>query len=145
MKVTETEAALQTRITKPLAQLTPRDGIAAMTTFYADERIDGAEIGSGRDMLLYEWGVDSFNTPDKFQLNITRQLNVSGESQPYQLTLTFSYTATGALREIDFGNQWCRSPDDVPTFHKFIESSTAFKAVADAKADQVELKLDRRG
>ena len=145
MKAAETEAALQKRIAKPLPQLTPRDGIAAMTSFYADERVDGADIGSDRDMLLYQWGVDGFNAPDTFQLNIARQLNISGEPQPYQLALIFNYTATDPLREIDFGNQWCRSPGDLPAFRKFIASSAAFQAVADAKADQVELKLDRRG
>ena len=145
MKTAETKAALQQKIAKPLGQLTARDGMAAMCGFYADERVDGADIGSDRDMLLYQWGVDSFNAPDAFQLNITRQLNVSGESQPYKLALIFNYRATDALREIDFGNQWCRSPGDLSAFRKFIETLAAFQAVGDAKADQVDLKLNRRG
>lgn len=145
MKAAETEAALQKRIAKPLPQLTPRDGIAAMTSFYADERVEAADVGSDRDMLLYQWGVDSFNAPGTFQLNITRQINVSGESQPYQLALIFNYPASDALKQIDFGNQWCRSPGDLPAFRKYIESSAAFQAVPDTKADRVELKLDRRG
>jgi hypothetical protein len=145
MKATETEAALKKRLAKPVEQLTPRDGIAAMCSFYADERIDGAAIGSDRDMLLYQWGVDSFNAPDIFQLNITRQLNISGESQPYQLALIFNYQATESLKRINFGNQWCRSPGDLPAFRKFVESSAAFQTVGNAKADQVDLKLNRRG
>jgi hypothetical protein len=145
MKATETEAALKKRLAKPVDQLTPRDGIVAMCSFYADVRVDGADISSDRDMLLYQWGVDSFNAPDTFQLNITRQLNVSGESQPYQLALIFNYPATGALKQINFGNQWCRSPGDLPEFRKFIEASAAFKAVAGMKADRVELNLERRG
>jgi hypothetical protein len=145
MNATETEGALKARLAQPLSQLTPRDGIAAMCSFYADMRIDGADISSDRDMLLYQWGVDSFNAPDTFQLNITRQLNVSGESQPYQLALIFNYRATDALKQINFGNQWCRSPGDLSAFRKFIESSAAFKAVADSKPDQTECKLERRG
>ena len=141
MKAKEVEAALQKRFAKPLSQLTPREGVLAMCGFYADERIDGAEIGSDRDMLLYQWGVDSFNAPDTFQLKVTRQLNVLGESQPYQLVLTFNYRATDALKQIDFGNQWCRSPNDLSAFRKFVESSPGFVAVGDSKPDRVELGL----
>jgi hypothetical protein len=130
---------------RPLAQLTARNGIAAMCGFYADERADGAAIENDRDMLLYQWGIDSFNTPETFQVSITRQINVSGESQPYQLALIFSYQPTDSLRKIDSGNQWCRSPADLPAFRKFVDVSDAFKAVADKKADRVELQLNRRG
>jgi hypothetical protein len=145
MKAAESETALRKRLGRPLAQLTSRDGIAAMCGFYADERADGAAIENDRDMLLYQWGVDSFNTPETFQVSITRQINVLGESQPYQLAIIFSYQPTDSLRKIDAGNQWCRSPADLPAFRKFIDSSAALKAVADAKADQVELQLNRRG
>ena len=141
MKAADIEAALQTRLAKPLSQLTPRDGVAAMCSFYADERIDGADIGSDRDMLLFQWGVDTFNAPDTFQLNITRQLNVSGESQPYRLALVFNYQATDALKKIDFGNQWCRSPNDLPAFRKFVESSPGFVAAGDSRPARVELGL----
>jgi hypothetical protein len=145
MKAAESEVELRKRLGRPLAQLTAREGIAAMCGFYADERADGAVIENDRDMLLYQWGIDSFNIPETFQVNITRQINVSGESQPYQLALIFSYQPTDTLRKIDSGNQWCRSPADLPTFRRFIDSSEAIKAVADTKADQVELQLNRRG
>src|SRR5262245_11624219 len=101
MKVAQSEDVLRKRLDRPVEQLTPRDGIAAMCSFYAEERVDSAAIGSDRDMLLYQWGVDSFNAPDTFQLNITRQLNASCESQPYQLALIFSYQATEGLKQIN--------------------------------------------
>src|SRR5712671_3880905 len=145
MKAAESEVVLRKRLGRPLAQLTARDGIAAMCSFYTDERADGAVIENDRDMLLYQWGIDSFNTPETFQVSITRQINVLGESQPYQLALIFSYQPTDLLRKIDSGNQWCRSPADLPTFRRFIDASQAFKSVADAKANQVELQLNRRG
>ena len=145
MKATETEVALQKRIVKPLSQLTPREGIAAICAFYADERVDGAAIENDRDMLLYQWGVDTFSAPETFRVSITRQLNVVGESQPYQLTLVFGFQPTDSLRKIDLGNQWCRSPADLPAFQRFVDASGAFKAVADANADKVELQLNRRG
>ena len=114
MKAAESEAAFRKRIGRPLNQLTPREGIGAMCSFYADERVDGAAVENDRDMLLYQWGIDTFNAPDVFQLSITRQINVTGESQPYQLELIFSFPPTVELRKIDIGNQWCRSPSDLP-------------------------------
>jgi hypothetical protein len=145
MKATDSETALRKKLGGPLEQLTARKGIAAMCSFYADERADGAAIGSDRDMLLYQWGIDTFNAPDVFQISITRQINVTDESQPYQLALIFSYKPTDALQKIDVGNQWCRSPADLPAFQQYVDSSPAFKPVADAKAERVELQLRRRG
>jgi|SRR4051794_26055919 hypothetical protein len=145
MKAVESETLLRKRLGGSLEQLTPRKGIEAMCSFYAEERADGATIGSDRDMLLYQWGIDTFNAPETFRVSITRQLNVLGESQPYQLPLIFSYQPTDLLRRIDSGNQWCRSPADLPAFQRFVEASEAFKSVADEKADHVELQLNRRG
>jgi hypothetical protein len=145
MKAADSETALRKRLGGSLEQLTARKGITAMCSFYADERADGGTIGSDRDMLLYQWGIDTFNAPDVFQVSITRQINVMGESQPYQLALLFSFKPTDALQKIDVGNLWCRSPADLPAFRQYIDSSVAFKSVADAKADRVELQLERRG
>ncbi len=145
IKVTETQSVLQSSLGKSASELTARDGIAAMCDFYTDMRVDGAAIENDRDMLLCQWGVDTFNAPDTFQLNVTRQLNIAGESQPYQLALIFNYPAVDTLKQIDFGNQWCRSPGDLPAFRQFVESSAAFKAVADVKPARVDLKLQRRG
>src|SRR3954471_21997227 len=103
MKAADSETALRKRLAGPPEQLTARKGIAAMCSFYADERAEGAAIENDRDMLLYQWGVDTFNAPDVFQVSITRQINVMGESQPYQLALIFSYKPTDALQKIDLG------------------------------------------
>jgi hypothetical protein len=145
MKAGELEAALRKRLGRPLDQLTPREGIAAMCSFYADERVDGAAVENDRDMLLYQWGVDTFNAPDVFQLSITRQINVTGDSQPYQLGLIFSFSPTDDLRKIDIGNQWCRSPGDLPAFRQFVDLSGALKTVADARPDRIDLQLERLG
>ncbi len=142
MKAAESEGVLRKRLGRPPEQLTPRDAIAGMCSFYAEERADGAAIDHDRDMLLYQWGIDSFGQPESFQLGITRQFNVTGESQPYQLSFTFYYKPTDALRQIAFGNQWCPKLSELTTFQKFIESSPGFAAVANAKPDRVELRLD---
>jgi hypothetical protein len=145
MKAADSEIVLRKRLGGSPEQLTARKGIAAMCSFYADERADGATIGSDRDMLLYQWGIDGFNVPELFQISVTRQLNVLGESQPYQLALIFSFPPSDALRKVGSSNLWCRSPGDLPEFQQFVDSSDAFNAVADAKAARVELKLSQLG
>ena len=139
MKAGESENELRKRLDRPLEQVTVRDGIAAMCGFYADERVDGGSVENDRDMLLYQWGVDTFNAPDLFQLSITRQTNVTGESQPYRLALTFHFKPTDALLQIAPGNQWCPKPGELAAFQKFVESSPGFVAAGDAKPDRVEL------
>jgi hypothetical protein len=141
MKAPDVDEILRKRLGKPPEQLTAREGIAAMCSFYVEERADGAAIGSDRDMLLYQWGVNTFDSPPSFELSITRQINVIGESQPYRLMLIFHYQPTNALRNIGTGNEWCRAPGDVLAFRQFVDASDAFKAVDDAKADRVELQL----
>ena len=145
MKAADSEVVLRKRLTRPLEQLTVRAGIDAMCAFYAEDPADGAAIGNDRDMLLYQWGIDTFNAPESFQISITRQINASGESQPYQLALIFYFQPNDALRKIDAGNQWCPSPGNLPAFRQFFESSPAFQASADERPDRVELSLDRRG
>ncbi len=144
MKAAESESVFRKRLGRPAEQLSARDGIAAMCSFYADERADGAAIGSDRDMLLYQWGINSFDSPEAFEVSVTRQINVSGESQPYKLMLIYYFAPTDALRKIGSSNQWCRSPNDVPQFRHYVESSAAYRAAADAKADRVELRIEHR-
>jgi len=141
MKAAEAESVLRKRVDRPVEQLTVRDGVAAMCGFYADERADGAAIGSDRDMLLYQWGINDFDDPAIFELSITRQINVAGESQPYRLALTFFFQPSDVLKKAGGGNQWCRSPGDVPQFRRFIEASAGFAAVQDAKPIRVDLQL----
>jgi hypothetical protein len=139
MKPEESEAVLRKRVGKPVEQLTPREAIAAMCDFYADERADGADLDEDGDMLLYQWGIYSFGKPEAFQIDITRQFMVADEDEPYQLHWTCFFKPTDALRKINSSNQWCSSPDELPQFRKFVEASDAFKAVGDSKPDRVEV------
>ncbi len=145
IKATEAQSSLEKSLGRSVETLNARDGIAAMCDFYANVRVDGAAIENDRDMLLYQWGVDTFNSPDALLLSITRQLNIAGESQPYQLTLAFHYPATGSLANIALGNQWCPSPGDLPSFRQFVESSEAYQAVAELRPERVALDMQRRG
>jgi len=141
MKPEESETVLRKRLGKPVEQLTPREAIAGMCDFYAEQRAEGADLHEDGDMLLYQWGVYGFSEPEAFQIDITRQFMVTGEDEPHQLQLTCYFQPTDAFRKISASNQWCASPDELPQFRKFIEASEAFMAVADAKPDQVELEF----
>ena len=124
---------------KELAAVTPADGVAAMLAFYADERAEGCEIDEDGDMLLYQWGVYEVGRGETFQLDITRQFMPADEDEPYQLSLTFHFEPSAALRRIGDGNRWCGEPKGVAKFRKFIEGSAAYRAVAAEKPKKVEL------
>ncbi len=145
IKVTETQSVLQDSLEKSASELTAREGIEAMYDFYTKIRVDGAAIENDRDMLLYQWGVDTFNAPNVFLFSIARQLNITGQSQPYQLTLAFYYPATRPLANIALGNQWCRSPGELSSFRQFVESSEAYQAIAESKPTHVALNFEQRG
>ena len=143
MKPEESEAVLRKRLGKPVEQLTPREVIAAMCDFYAQQRAEGADLDQDGDMLLYQWGVYTFGQPEAFQVDITRQFMVTGEDEPQQLHWTCYFKPTDALRKISASNQWCSSPGELPQFRKFVEASDAIKAVGDAKPDRVELGFEQ--
>jgi hypothetical protein len=139
MKPAESENELRKRLGQAPEQLTPREAFKVMCDFYANERADGANLDEDGDMLLYQWGVYSFSKPESFRIGITRQFMVHGEDEPYQLHLTYHYKPSDALHNVGASNQWCPSPGDLSQFRQFIDNSAAFKAVADTKADRVEL------
>ena len=144
MKPEESEGELRKRLGRVPEQLTPREAFKVMCDFYASERAEGAKLDDDGDMLLYQWGVYSFSKPESFRLGITRQFKVHGQNQPYQLHLTYHFKPTDALRTIGASNEWCPSPTDLPDFQRFIDSSPAFKAVADTKPDRVELHFEQK-
>ena len=114
-------------------------GIAAMLGFYADQRAEDCEIDADGDMLLYQWGVYNFAKGETFQLDITRQFILPDEDEPYQLSLTFHFEPSPSLRKIAAGNEWCGTPEELPAFRGFINSSAAYLAVANEKPKKVEL------
>ena len=143
MKPSHSETALRKRLGKPIEGVTPRRALEAMFAFYAEQRAADVAIEDDGDMLLYEWGVYSLTGPESFLLGITRQFILTGEDEPYQLQLMLHFTPTDSLRLLKDGNRWCHSPDELPAFRQFVESSAPFKAVADAKPSRVELYFEQ--
>jgi hypothetical protein len=146
MKSSDAERELRKLFSKPVEQLTPREAFAVMLDFYQNRRADDVNIKHDGDMLLFESGIYSFSGPETFQIGLTRQFSVEGDEdddEPYQLHLTMHYAPTPELKSIKSVTEWCGSPAELDAFRKFIESSAAFKAVADAAPDRVELHYEQ--
>ena len=122
--------------------LTPKSGIPAMLAFYREERAEGCPLEDDGDMLLFQWGTYNWGQGEWFDLNITRQL-ISGESGEdediWQLSLTFKYKPTSALRMLGSENRWCEKSEELPAFESYIQDSDAFQMVSDVRPDAVEL------
>ena len=143
MKPSQSETVLRNRLAEPVEAVTPRRALEAMFAFYEDQRAEDVVLDQDGDMLLYEWGVYSFSGPESFQLGITRQFIVADEDEPYQLHLTFHFNPIHELRQLEAGNEWCRSPSDLPAFRRFVESSAPFNALADTEPARSELYFEQ--
>ena len=130
-----------------LSALLPAEGIRLMLEFYANERADGCAIDQDGDMLLYQWGTYDWGEGEFFEFNITRQfMDAAGEDDDIrQLSLTFKFEPTEALRKLADGNRWCATPDEVDEFRTFIEASDAYMTLANEKASNVNLDLSVAG
>jgi hypothetical protein len=135
VKPHQAENELRRRMGKPLEQLTPREGLDAMLALYEAQRAECAPIDEDGDMLLYQWAAEG----KSFMLDLTRQFILPDEDEPYQRSLSFHFAADAELGDLEAGNEWCSSPDDLPAFRKFINESDAFQRLADGKPRRVKL------
>lgn len=131
----------------PLAQLRPEAGVAAMISFYKNERADDCDIDSDGDMLLFQWGTYDWGEGEHFEFDITRQfIGASGEDEEiWQLSLTFKFPPDKSLQELADGNRWCHGLDELNAFETFIMSSPAYKAVAARTDASPELDFECAG
>jgi hypothetical protein len=143
MKPSQSENVLRERLGQPLESVTARRALGAILAFYAEERAENVAIDEGGDMLLCEWGVYCFTSPESFQFGITRQFFVRDEDEPFQLHVILHFPPTESLQQLGGGNKWCHSPKKSPEFANWVESSAAFRAVADSRPTRVELFFEQ--
>jgi hypothetical protein len=127
---------------KQLVTILPAEGLDAMLTFYASERVLHCAFDEEGDMLLYQWGTHDWGQGEHFELNITRQFiaGPDGEDDDIkQLSLTFRFVPSVALRQVGLGNRWCHDPGELPEFRDFIKTSAALAAAACAPLSGVSL------
>lgn len=146
MKPENSKKELEALIKKsgtPIGGLTPAEGVRLMLDFYRDVRAEDCPLEEDGDMLLFQWGTHDSGEGETFQLDITRQfIHAADEDDDgmSQLSLTFHFKPTPELTELEDGNQWCNTPEEVEEFEKFIMGDAAYEAVADVKAVRVGLE-----
>ena len=130
-----------------LNKMTPAQGINAMLSFYRHERADDCSFDDDADMLLFQWGTYDWGDGEFFDFNITRQLIFGGfeDENIWQLSLTFRFNPSDALRQLNSGNKWCGNSDRIEQFNKFIQDSKALQLVAGGIPVRVELEYECAG
>jgi hypothetical protein len=127
-----------------LESLGVRDGLDAMLDFYAKTRAAGCSLETDGDMLLFQWGTYDWGEGRRFQLGLTRQLIIAGETEDddniWQLSLTFAFEPTPQLDSLGNGDRWCGSPDGLFRFDEAIRQSPALFAACRLPAPRVELE-----
>lgn len=126
----------------PVSALTPAEAVRLMLGFYRTVRAEGAKLDLDQDMLLCQWGLYEREAGKSFQFDIIRQFIESGtedEDGMTQLSLTFCYKPTPALEALGSGQQWCRTPAELPAFKNTIFNSAPYEAVASLTPEAVRL------
>ena len=131
-------------------RLTVPQGLAAMSAFYRNQRVEDCPSDADGDMLLFQWGMARGDDGDVFELDMTRQLILGGDSEDeniWQLSLTFKFAPTAALRAIQSGDKWCPRPrpQAVEYFEEFVRASEAYRAVCEMESMGVELDYFNAG
>jgi hypothetical protein len=128
--------------------LTAEHGVPAMLAYYQEERAEGCNFEHDADMLLYEWGTYDWGRRKFFQLGITRQLLLNDGSEDedfWQLRLTFKFSPTDLLRDLRSGQRWCSNLGELAEFENFIRESEAYRAVAGAAPEAMDITYECAG
>jgi hypothetical protein len=118
-----------------------------MLDFYRDERVEDCKIEDDGDMLLYQWGTYDWGQGRWFDLNITRQFIPDGgdDDEIFQLSVTAKYSPAPELDALGSGNKWCESPDKLPHFKEFLDSSAALQFLHQKPCDKVDVSFNHTG
>lgn len=143
MKAEESYQVLQKMLVdqgEKLETLTMERGFQQMFEFYRTHRAEDCPPENDGDMLLFQWGKDS---PGTFEISMTRQfVYESAEDEDiWQLALSFQFSSTTDLDEVDSGNKWCETirPRAVDYFETFVKSSPAYQKASELTATNVSL------
>jgi hypothetical protein len=105
-------------------------GVALIIAFYRDRRAEDCPPDCDGDMLLYQWGVYGDGL---FELDLTRQFvfPAAEDDDIWQLSLSFKFPPSEALKALGSGNKWCHEirRRAVDYFEGYIKNSDAYRAV----------------
>jgi len=125
--------------------LTVDEFINIALTLFKDIKIEGIDSSeSDNDMLLYQYGVYDWGDENgkHFSFDITRQVCVPQEDEPYQLSFTLIFEPS-AFFEIEPYNCWSDEFDDGEAFAMHIKSTSGYQMATKITARKVELRFDQ--
>ena len=127
-----------------LETLPVHEGVAAMASFYRDERADDVDLEDDGDMLLVQWGPQVIRgQTSSFVVDVTRQfMSPEQDGEVVQLSLRFSFPLDAGLEEIASDNQWFETPDDVDEVEALVRSREVFEVVARRTDARVTLTFE---
>ncbi|MFO0916191.1 MAG: hypothetical protein U0795_24750 [Pirellulales bacterium] len=133
-----------------LDNLSVPQGFAVAFAFYRNHRAEDCPADADGDMLLYQWGMSRGEDGEFFEVDLTRQFILGGDSEDeniWQLSLTFKFAPTETLRTIESGNKWCPRPRAraLDYFEGYVRESAAYQTVSELKPVRVELDYFNAG
>lgn len=108
----------------------------AMYLFAAEEPVRGT-IDEEGDALLAQYGAYSWDGPETFEIDLTRQviLGEAGDDDIFQLSCTFTFAMTDRLRDIEIDNAWSMDFPSLEAFYPKAMQMPGFVAVRESGAD----------
>jgi hypothetical protein len=121
------------------------DAINAWVDFYKAQRLDDVVVGM--DWLWFQYGTYDWGTGPSFQLDLTRQFILEGETEDdaiWQMHLVLHFPPETALES---GIETCEDPEDASAdmFRDELLASTLLTRVRALTPDRVELYLENAG
>ena len=104
-------------------------------------KVDNIDYKDGfNDVLLFQYGV--YNWGDEngnhFSFDVTRQVIVPDEDEPYQISLILIYEPS-VFSEIKPYNIWSNAFNSVEDFTNHIKSTSGYKLASKTKAKHMQL------
>ena len=127
-----------------IPHLEKHDGInliKAAIELYSIERIDGAN-SIDEDMLLFQWGLFDWGEGEYFELDITRQISPTNTDEIRQLSCTLYFNPSTTLLDIEEGNRWCSSLEELKSFCEFVLTSRVFKVCSTITPEKSSVELE---
>jgi hypothetical protein len=94
----------------------------AVCSFYERRRVEGA--GADGDMLLFQFGTWDWGSGDRFQVDLTRQFIIPGDSDDDDVMSRFALTRyfdpSAELAKLGSAEKWCHAPADAASFTAWV-------------------------
>lgn len=111
--------------------------------YYQSSRIEGTSLEDDGDMLLFQWGSFDWGQGQWFEVDLTRQaIEADAEDGSIQqLRCTFRYES-GDFSDIEAGNRWCYSPNEVEDFRLFVIGSATVRRASELTHTSLEIQIE---